>query len=334
MALSFLLTGGAGYVGSHACKHLLSQGHRVTVLDNLSRGHRDGVPSGATFAEVDLLDAAGVRRALAAGPVDVVMHFAAFAYVGESVTSPREYYRNNIVGTLDLLDAMVEAGARTMVFSSTCATYGVPTETPISEAHAQRPVNPYGQTKLAIERALADYSNAYGLSTVSLRYFNAAGCDPDGELGERHEPETHLIPLVLREALRLRDGGDPAGTALVVNGDDFETPDGTCIRDYIHVMDLADAHLRAAQWLGRQEAPRAAAFNLGTGRGHSVLEVIEACRKVTGMPIRYSVGPRRAGDPPALVASAAKAGAELGWRPRFVNLDDTIATAWRWILKR
>jgi UDP-glucose-4-epimerase GalE len=303
------------------------------VLDNLSRGHRDGVPSGAAFIRGDLLEPRDIRAALG-GKVDAVMHFAALAYVGESVGSPREYYRNNVVGTLNLLDAMVDAGVRTMVFSSTCSTYGVPTETPISEAHGQLPVNPYGQSKLAVERALADYSAAYGLSSVALRYFNAAGCDPEGELGERHEPETHLVPLVLREALRVRDGGDPAETRLVVNGDDFDTPDGTCIRDYIHVTDLADAHLRAAQWLGRQEAPRAAAFNLGTGRGHSVLEVIEACRKVTGIPVRYTVGPRRPGDPPALVASAEKARAELGWQPRYMGLEQTVATAWRWMVGR
>lgn len=328
MTLGLLVTGGAGYVGSHAVKALLRAGHDVTVLDNLSRGHRDAV-RGAKLVEGDLREPASVVKALEG--IDAVLHFAAFCYVGESVHAPREYYRNNLVGTLNLLDAMLEAKVARIVFSSTCATYGDPVEMPMTEAHPQRPVSPYGATKLAVERALADYGAAYGLASVALRYFNAAGCDAEGELGERHEPETHLIPLALREALRVRAGGDPGATALVVNGDGFDTPDGSCIRDYVHVDDLAEAHLRAAEMMARDAAPKTRAYNLGTGRGHSVLEVIAACRAVTGIPIRFRMGPPRPGDPARLVASNALARAELGWQPRHDSLEGIVATAWRWM---
>ena len=328
MSMRFLVTGGAGYVGSHAVKAILRAGHRVTVLDNLSRGHRDAV-RGADLVEGDLRDAQAVRRAL--DGVDTVMHFAALCYVGESVRVPRDYYGVNVAGTLELLEAMLDAKVARLVFSSTCATYGDPVEMPMTERHPQRPVNPYGATTAAVARALADYGTAYGLASVSLRYFNAAGCDAEGELGERHEPETHLIPLALREALRVRAGGDPEATALVVNGDGFDTPDGTCIRDYVHVDDLARAHLMAAELLARGPEPKARAYNLGTGRGHSVLEVIEACRAVTGIPIRYRVGPPRPGDPSRLVAANALARAELGWQPKHDSLEGIVATAWRWM---
>jgi UDP-glucose 4-epimerase len=329
MSLSVLVAGGAGYVGSHAVKHLVSRGHEVVVYDNLSRGHADAVP-GAQLVEGDLLDPARLRDAFRGRAIDVVMHFAALCYVGESVREPREYYRNNVSGTINLLDAMLEASVRRLVFSSTCSTYGNPVEVPMRETHPQHPVNPYGASKLMVETILRDYAGAYRLASVSLRYFNAAGCDPEGRIGERHDPETHLIPLVLLEALRIRLGGDPADTRLVVNGNDHEAPDGTCVRDYVHVDDLADAHLRAAMFLMDAAHPGALAFNLGTGRGHSVLQVIESCRAVTGLPIQYRIGPRRAGDPPRLVAESGSAREALGWRPAYEDIDRIVETAWRW----
>lgn len=327
--LSLLIVGGAGYVGSHTVKLLLERGHDVTVLDNLSRGHRDAVQS-ARFVHGDLLDPLSLKAAFEARRYDAVMHFAAFCYVGESVEKPVEYYRNNVVGSLNLLDAMREAGADTIVFSSTCATYGDPVEVPMRESHAQRPINPYGTSKLLVETALSDYARAYGLNSVSLRYFNAAGSDPDGRIGERHDPETHLIPLVLAEALRIREGGDPMASRLIVHGDDYDTPDGTCIRDYVHVDDLAGAHLRAAERMVEGSLAGAHAFNLGTGRGFSVREVIESGGRVTGVALRYRVGPRRPGDPPRLIADASLAQRELGWAPRYTQLDPIVATAWRW----
>jgi len=327
--LSVLVVGGAGYIGSHMVKLLLAEGHDVTVLDNLSRGHRDAVQS-ARFVEADLLDPRALAAAFAGMRFDAVMHFAAFCYVGESVQKPREYYRNNVVGTLNLLDAMADARVGKLVFSSTCATYGDPVEMPMRESHPQRPVNPYGATKLAVETILRDYARAYGLTSVALRYFNAAGSDPEGRIGERHDPETHLIPLVLMEALRVRGGGDPARTGLVVNGDDYDTPDGTCIRDYVHVDDLAQAHLAAVRRMMDRTITGASACNLGTENGFSVLEVIDSCRKVTGVPVRYKVGPRRPGDPPRLVAESSAARAVLGWEPRYRDLDSIVATAWRW----
>ena len=331
--LSILVVGGAGYVGSHAVKRLLDRGHDVTVLDNLSRGHRDAALS-ARFIRDDLLDPASLQAAFQARRYDAVMHFAAFCYVGESVEAPREYFRNNVVGTLNLLDAMHDAGVDKLVFSSTCATYGDPVEMPMRESHPQRPINPYGETKLIVEKVLADYARAYGLNSVSLRYFNAAGCDPDGRIGERHQPETHIIPLVLTEALRVRDGGDPGSTRLVVNGVDYDTADGTCIRDYVHVDDLAEAHLRAAERMVEGSLSGAHAYNLGTGRGFSVLEVIESGRRVTGVPIRHRTGPRRPGDPPCLVADASAATRELAWAPRYVEIDTIVATAWTWFSSR
>ncbi|WP_295384901.1 UDP-glucose 4-epimerase GalE [uncultured Thiodictyon sp.] len=315
-----LVTGGAGYIGSHTCKALARAGYLPVVYDNLVYGHDWAVQWGP-LERGDLLDGARLAAVIARYRPVAAIHFAAYAYVGESVTDPAKYYANNVGGTLSLLAALRAAAVGRLVFSSTCATYGVPERLPLDERHPQRPVNPYGHSKRMIEQVLRDYDRAYGLRSIALRYFNAAGADPDGDLGEDHTPETHLIPLVLRAAL------DPAAP-VSLHGDDYPTPDGTCIRDYIHVSDLADAHLRALAALERR-APTAA-YNLGTGRGHSVLEVLAAARRVTGCDIPVVVGPRRAGDPPELVADAALAGVELGWQPQFTDLEATIATAWDW----
>jgi UDP-glucose 4-epimerase len=327
---SVLVVGGAGYIGSHMVKRLAREGYRVTTLDNLSFGHRDAVLAG-TFVHGDLLDRGGLARILRGRGVDLVMHFAASALVGESVVDPRKYYSNNVVGTLNLLDAMLDAGIERLIFSSTCATYGIPDEIPITEAHPQRPINPYGNTKLMIERALADYGEAYGLRSVALRYFNAAGCGRDGDLDERHDPETHLIPLVLREAARVLAGGTRGATTLTVFGDDYPTPDGTCVRDYIHVEDLCEAHLLAARRLldPRRTERGFEFFNLGNGEGASVLQVIAAARAVTGVDLLHHVAGRRAGDPPVLVGSSAKAAAVLGYRPSMPGIEDIVASAWR-----
>jgi UDP-glucose-4-epimerase GalE len=325
----FLVAGGAGYIGSHMARYLLDKGHEVTVFDNLSRGHHDAVGS-ARFVAGDLLDPAALASAMAGARFDAVMHFAALCYVGESVEKPQAYYRNNVAGSLNLLDAMVKADVRSVVFSSSCSTYGDPVELPIPETHPQNPLSPYGASKLMVERMLADYGVAYGLNSVSLRYFNAAGCHADGTLGERHDPETHLIPILLNEALRVSRGGDPAASPVVVNGDDYATVDGTCVRDYVHVADLASAHLAAAERMIDGRFAGALAFNLGTGRGFSVLEVIESVRRVTGVSIRHRVGPRRPGDASTLVANAVAARRELGWRPAYVDLDEIVRTAWRW----
>jgi UDP-glucose-4-epimerase GalE len=324
-----LVTGGAGYIGSHMVKSLLAHGDEVLVFDNLSTGHRDAV-RGAQVVVGDLVRPDEIRAVIREGSFDAVMHFAASCYVGESVREPAKYYVNNVIGTLNLLEAMRAARVGRLVFSSSCATYGNPIRIPIDESHPQFPVNPYGQTKLACEAAMKDYASAYGLGTVALRYFNAAGCDPEGELGERHEPETHLIPLVLAQARRETRG---SCTELQVFGDDFDTADGTCVRDYVHVSDLCAAHLlalnRAFGQTGTFEA-----FNLGTEVGHSVLEVIESCRRVTGARIDYRVAARRQGDPSTLVASAARAREVLGWRPRFGDLDRIVETAWSWLSRQ
>lgn len=330
MNSTVLVVGGAGYIGSHMVKMLGREGARVVIFDNLGTGHRDAILSGSLF-EGDLLDPAALRRVFSEHAVDVVMHFAAFCYVGESVVKPQKYYRNNVVGTLNLLDAMIAAKVGKLVFSSTCATYGVPGTDSIDESHPQWPVNPYGRTKLAIEQAIGDYAAACDLKSVSLRYFNAAGCDAEGELGERHEPETHLIPLVLREALRVRRGGDPAATGLRVHGDDFDTPDGTCIRDYVHVEDLCRAHLAAAKRLEHGQVGGTEAYNLGTERGVTVKEVIAACSAVTGIDMRYRITGRRPGDPPKLVANAAMAKRVLGWAPRYGEIEGIVATAWNYM---
>ena len=333
MAITILVTGGAGYIGSHMVKLLLRHGHQVTVYDNLSTGHRDAV-KGADFIEGDLRREGNAARAFKGRRIEAVMHFAASCYVGESVQDPAKYYANNVIGTLNLLEAMRAAKVQHLVFSSTCSTYGDSVSLPMNEDHPQKPVNPYGMSKLTVERAMADYGRAYGLGTVALRYFNAAGCDPEGELGERHDPETHLIPLVLREALRVRAGGKPEDTRLQVFGDDFDTPDGTCIRDYVHIADLCAAHLLAMERLMSGKISGFKAFNLGTGNGYSVKEVIETCRRVTGQDIRYRIAGRRAGDPARLVASAERARAELGWSPKFNELSDIVETAWRWFSRQ
>jgi UDP-arabinose 4-epimerase len=320
MSQSILVTGGAGYVGAHACKALAAAGHRPVVYDNLLRGHRAAVRWGP-LVEGDLHDTARLAEAFDIHQITAVMHFAAFAYVGESVADPEVYYANNLGGTLALLGAMRQAKVGKIVFSSTCAVYGVPEKLPIGEATAKGPLNPYGDTKLAIERVLHWYAGAYGLRYAALRYFNAAGADPDGEIGEDHDPETHLIPLVLRAAL---GRGDP----ISIFGTDYPTRDGTAIRDYIHVSDLADAHLRALDHLaaGGQNA----AINLGTGSGHSVREVIAAVERISGRPVPRREVARRAGDPPELVADPALALSRLGWQPRHSDLDTIIATALAW----
>jgi UDP-glucose-4-epimerase GalE len=314
-------------------KLLSCRGHQVTVFDNLSTGHRNAV-SGANFVEGDLRRRSDAARALQESRIEVVMHFAASCYVGESVQDPAKYYINNVIGTLNLLEAMREAGVQQLVFSSTCSTYGDPVFLPMNEDHPQQPVNPYGMSKLTVERAMADYGRAYGLGTVALRYFNAAGCDAEGELGERHDPETHLIPLILLEALRVRGGGRSEDTQLQVFGDDFDTPDGTCIRDYVHIADLCAAHLLALERLMGGKVSGFNAFNLGTGKGYSVKEVIETCRRITGQDIQYRIVGRRAGDPARLVASALRARTDLGWSPKYDDLSAIVETAWRWFAQR
>jgi UDP-glucose 4-epimerase len=317
--VKILVTGGAGYVGSHAARFLELAGHEVWVYDNLSLGHRAAVAAGR-LVEGDLGDRARLVELLREKRIEAVMHFAAFALVGESVSDPAKYYRNNIGGSLSLLEAMRLSDVRKIVFSSTTATYGAPENVPISEDEPQRPINPYGFTKLVIERALEDYAQAYGFAYAALRYFNAAGASPRGDLGEDHSPESHLIPIVLQVALAQRP-------RITVFGDDYPTHDGTCIRDYVHVDDLASAHALSLERLTPGEGLR---LNLGTGAGHSVREVVDACRRVTGREIPIEIGPRRAGDPPELVADSRRARAALGWAPRYIELDAIVATAWRW----
>ena len=320
MSQSILVTGGAGYVGSHACKALAAAGYRPVSYDNLSRGHRAAVKWGP-LVEGELHDRERLVEALRAHRASAVMHFAALAYVGESVTHPELYYRNNVAGTLVLLEAMREAAVDTIVFSSTCAVYGVPESVPIREGAAKAPLNPYGETKLAIERALHWHGTAHGTRYAALRYFNAAGADPDGEIGEEHDPETHLIPLVLRAALG-------RGETLRIFGTDYPTPDGTAIRDYIHVTDLADAHVRALAALSA--GGESFQLNLGTGTGYSVREVVAAVERIAERPVPRREAPRRAGDPPELVADPALAMARLGWRPACSDLDTMIRTALAW----
>jgi len=320
MPQSILVTGGAGYVGSHACKSLARAGFTPVVYDNLSRGFRDAVRYGP-FVEGDLHDRERLVGAMRHYDVAAVMHFAAFAYVGESVSRPELYYHNNVVGTLSLLAAMRDAAISRVVFSSTCAVYGVPDQVPIVETTAKAPLNPYGETKLAIEGALHWFSGAYDMRYVALRYFNAAGGDPDAEIGERHDPETHLIPLVLRASL------GQAGP-VEIYGTDYPTPDGTAIRDYIHVVDLADAHVRALRYLG--EGGTSIALNLGTGAGSSVRQIIEAVERVGGRPVPFREVGRRAGDPPELVADPSLALRTLGWKANQSDLDTIVRTALAW----
>lgn len=316
-----LVTGGAGYVGSHACKALAAAGHEPIVLDNLTHGHDWAVRWGP-LVRGDIADRHCLDTVMLDWRPEAVMHFAAFAYVGESVGNPGRYYRNNVAGTLSLLEAMRDHGVNRIVFSSTCATYGNPQVVPIPESHAQQPINPYGAGKLMVERMLEDFAAAHGFRARSLRYFNAAGADPDGEIGERHEPETHLIPLALQAA--------ETSQPLTIHGDDYDTPDGTCIRDYVHVRDLADAHALVLQSL-ESAGPGFDAYNLGTGRGHSVFEVIAAAGRTVGRSVATTIGPRRPGDPPVLVGDAARIRRELAWEPRYSDLETMLGTAWHWM---
>ena len=318
--MSVLVTGGAGYIGSHVLRELRRGGVPCVVLDNLSRGHRE-LALDAELIVGDIADTALVSRILAEHHVSTVMHFAAYASVGESEAEPLTYYANNVAGTVSLLKAMVDRDVKRMVFSSTCATYGVPEAIPITEDHPQRPINPYGASKLMVERVLADADRAHGVRSVVLRYFNAAGADASGVIGEWHEPETHLIPIALEVAAGRRKAVDVYGT-------DYPTADGTCIRDYIHVLDLAHAHLLGLRHL--EAGGSSDVFNLGNGNGFSVRQVLETAERVTGQPVESRPAPRRPGDPPALVGSADKARRLLGWRPRLDSLDAIVQTAWAW----
>ncbi|MGO4550673.1 UDP-glucose 4-epimerase GalE [Lysobacter sp. 2RAF19] len=318
--MHILICGGAGYIGSHMARWLALRDHRVTVLDNLSTGHREAVQWGE-LVEADVLQPASLARAFEGRTFDAVMHFCARSLVGESVADPYAYYAANVTGTLNLLEAMRHHGVQRLVFSSTAAVFGHPTGDRIDEAHPTQPINPYGASKLMVERILADAAGAYGLRSVALRYFNAAGASPEATIGESHSPETHLIPNVLRAALG-------SGPALKVFGEDYATPDGTCVRDYVHVDDLAEAHLRALAFLDAH--PGAHAFNLGNGRGFSVREVIAAAEAVSGRTIPFSIEPRRPGDPAVLVAASDKARAALGWVPTYDRLEPILETALRW----
>ncbi|MEO1006051.1 MAG: UDP-glucose 4-epimerase GalE [Cyanobacteria bacterium J06638_38] len=325
--MAILVTGGAGYIGSHSVLALQQAGYEVIVLDNLVYGHRDLVEGvlGVELIVGDTCDRSLLRQLFAEHQIEAVMHFAAYAYVGESVTKPAKYYDNNVIGTFTLLEAMREAGVNRFVFSSTCATYGVPESVPIVEDQPQQPINPYGATKLMVERILQDFDQAYNFRSVCLRYFNAAGADPEARLGEDHNPETHLIPLVLQTALGQRE-------SISIYGADYNTPDGSCVRDYIHVMDIAQAHILALEYL--LQDGKTDFFNLGNASGFSVKEVIETARKITGKEIKAEVSDRRPGDPPALVGSGAKAQQILGWKPQYSDLEDIISHAWQWHQKR
>ncbi len=322
-----LVTGGAGYIGSHVVLALQERGYSVVILDNLSYGHRDLVESVLRVPLIvgDMQDRSLLQQLFTDQAPGAVMHFAAFTYVGESVQDPAKYYRNNVIGSLNLLDAAYTAGVEHFVFSSTCATYGLPQTLPIPEEHSQVPINPYGAGKLMVERAMLDYAAAYGLETVIFRYFNAAGADPAGRLGEDHNPETHLIPLVLLSALGKLPG-------VKIFGEDYPTPDGTCIRDYIHVADLAAAHILGLEYL--LGGGKSTAFNLGNGQGFSVRQVIDTAAQVSGRIIPTSPAPRRPGDPPILVGSSAKAQSVLGWVPQYPQLEQILEHAWAWHQKR
>ena len=319
--MKVLVAGGAGYIGSHCVRQLIAAGHEPVVLDNFAYGHRAAVPAGVRLHDASLADPAALDRIFATERIDLVMHFAAFCYVGESVKTPMKYYINNCSATYALLDSMMRHGVMKFVFSSTCATFGIPATLPLVEGLPQVPINPYGQTKLDVENALKALAHGQDLSFAVFRYFNAAGASEDGSIGEDHDPETHLIPLAIGAAQGLRP-------ELQVFGTDYPTPDGTCLRDYVHVDDLSRAHIAV---FGKLAEPGAAHFyNLGTGTPTSVLDVIKAVEKVTGrkVPVKYS--PRREGDPPALYANAAKAQSELGWRPKFMSIEPIVETAWRW----
>jgi UDP-glucose-4-epimerase GalE len=318
--MRILVTGGAGYIGSHTCKALAHQGHTVIVYDNLSTGHRELVRWG-DFVYGDILDTQRLRACIRQHRIEGIIHFAASAYVGESVIDPGKYFRNNVCGTLSIFDAMRDEGVPHIVVSGTCAVYGSPEKMPITEDTPTNPINPYGASKLFMERMLADYEKAHGIKWMSLRYFNAAGCDPDGETGEWHDPETHLIPRALMAAM----GKIPA---LEIFGDDYPTADGTCVRDYVHVMDLADAHVRGITFLSGDGQSQA--INLGTGQGISIRQVLAAVEEVTGRPAPHIISGRRAGDPPVLVADASKAKERLAWKSERSSLTDILDTAWSW----
>jgi UDP-glucose-4-epimerase GalE len=319
-----LVTGGAGYIGSHVVKVLVQAGHRVVIYDNLSAGHRAAAEraggKGTPLVVGDVAETERLTHTLTDYAVDAVMHFAAWLSVPDSVRNPSGYYRNNVGGTLSVLDAMVAAGVKHLVFSSTCAVFGTPERTPITEDLPKHPINAYGETKLAIEGALPHYERAYGLRSVALRYFNAAGADPDGALGEHHDPEIHVIPRAIDAAL--------GRGSFQMFGDDYETPDGTCLRDYVHVMDLADAHLLALEALRAGGA--STAYNLGNGRPTSVRDIIESVERVVGRPVPYTLSARRPGDPPALYASSERVRRDLGWKPRYEAVDTIVESAWRW----
>jgi UDP-glucose-4-epimerase GalE len=315
-----LVTGGAGYIGSHAVRALVDAGHRVAVLDDLSEGHKAAVPQGVPIVKCDMHDTERVAQALAEHQAEAVMHFAAWLDVGASVTNPVGYYYNNVTGTLSVLEAMRRTGVGLFIFSSTCATYGEPTRVPMDESLDTRPINAYGETKLAVERALPHIERAHGIRFIALRYFNAAGAHPDGSIGEDHDPEIHLIPRALQAAT----GGPP----LKVFGEDYPTPDGTCLRDYIHVCDLADAHVLALDALKNGAA--SAVYNVGTGTPHSVRAVIDTVSRVVGASVRWEPAPRRPGDPAALYASSNRLQQALGWHPRFPHLEAIVEHAWRW----
>jgi len=315
-----LIVGGAGYIGSHVNKELNKRGYETIVYDNLVYGHREAVKWGV-FEYGDLRDTARLEQVFNKYDIEAVFHFAAFAYVGESVIDPSKYYNNNVSATINLLDVMVRHKVNYFVFSSTCATYGQPEKMPITEDMPQMPINPYGASKLMVERILDDYEKAYGLYSVCLRYFNAAGCDPDGEIGEMHDPETHIIPLVLDAAIGKRK-------SVKVFGTDYPTKDGSCIRDYIHVLDLADAHIKALDYMKKENVSDR--FNLGTSNGTSVIEIIEAAKRVTGRDIKVEYVERRAGDPAELIGSNAKARMVLGWIPFHSDIEEIVKDAWNW----
>lgn len=318
--MAILICGGAGYIGSHVNKQLHKKGYETVVLDNLVYGHREAVKWGC-FEQGDLQNSEDIENVFRKYPIEAVFHFAAYAYVGESVTEPEKYYYNNVVNTLNLLKVMRKYGCKRIIFSSTCATYGEPQQLPLTEDMVQNPVNPYGMTKLMVEKIFRDYHDAYGLQFVVLRYFNAAGADPDGEIGESHQPETHIIPLVLDAAGGCRED-------IKVFGVDYETQDGSCVRDYIHVYDLATAHLLALHHL--EQGGASDFFNLGNAQGVSVLEVIDAVKRVTGKKVKVTVAGRRAGDPAKLVGSSDKARRVLGWKPIYGDIDTIVEHAWRW----
>ena len=318
--MDILVTGGAGYIGSHCCKELKRRGHTPITLDNLVYGHRENVKWGP-FYKGDIGDRQVLDEILKHHQVQAVMHFAAFAYVGESVTDPKKYYENNLKKTINLLDALITNGIEKFIFSSSCATYGIPVRIPIDENHPQQPISPYGKTKYMVEEILKDYSAAYPFNFISLRYFNAAGADPEGETGEKHDPETHLIPLVL-------DAAAGRSKSIKVFGTDYDTEDGSCVRDYIHVTDLAAAHVLALEKL--LAGHKSDFINLGTGQGYSVRQVIDTASRITGREIPYEATARRPGDPAVLIASNEKAAKVLGWQPRYPELDDIISSAWSW----